>query len=214
MHSAGGVESIEIERKYEIPEGAMLPDAAAFAAEGLVLLPEQVLHIRAEYFDTPDLRLGQQRIALRRRSGGVDDGWHIKEKREESARELWWEAAEELPIELRAVLSERIGAVQVDRLIPIATLNTERRARLVTEVGREEVALVELADDRVDSRNALTETGAQWREWEAELLPGIDASRLDAVEVLLARAGAVRVRGLSKIQRTMQLGTGEMRLNA
>lgn len=204
MSTNGAIESLEIERKYQIPADAELPSEEAFAPIGLRFGEAQHLTIDAEYFDTPDLALGALRIALRRRRGGKDDGWHIKEKGDDSAREFWWPSADTLPEGLRAALAERIGAAAVDELVSIARIVTDRRTQvLIDSTGR---AVIELADDRVNARNALTETGSTWREWESELLADADPVVLDTVEAVLLTVGAERVRGLSKIQRTMLLG--------
>ena len=34
--------------------------------------------LSAIYYDTADLRLTREKITLRRRTGGPDDGWHMK----------------------------------------------------------------------------------------------------------------------------------------
>ncbi|MBN9612837.1 MAG: CYTH domain-containing protein, partial [Actinobacteria bacterium] len=89
----------------------------------------------------------------------------------------------------------------------IAILRTLRTATRISDAAG--VELIELADDRVDARNELTGRRQEWREWEAELLPGAGgaeagAALLDRIEPLLTAVGAARVRGTSKIQRTMR----------
>ena len=37
-----------------------------------------VLHLRATYYDTRHLDLVNAKVTLRRREGGIDDGWHLK----------------------------------------------------------------------------------------------------------------------------------------
>ncbi|CAG7616950.1 hypothetical protein LEUCIP111803_02045 [Leucobacter soli] len=198
---ASPVESLEIERKYEVEDGAALPAAEDFAALGLRLAEPEHHRLEARYFDTPDGALAAQRVAVRMRAGGKDEGWHLKEKGAEGARELLWPPAEEMPQGLRAELERRIGADGARRLDVIGRLRTERTTVRVTAVDGVEV--IELADDRVDATNELTGRRQQWREWEAELIPGADEGLLDRIEPLLIAAGAARVRGTSKIQRTM-----------
>ena len=202
----GAIESFEVERKYEIPDGAALPAAQAFAELGLILGDPVPFPMEAHYFDTPEGALAAQRCAVRMRSGGADAGWHLKEKGDDGTRELQWPPADEMPEGLRAELERRIGADQLARVGAIAILRTLRTATRLSDA--EGVELIELADDRVDARNELTGRRQEWREWEAELLPGAGtaeagAALLDRVEPLLTAAGASRVRGTSKIQRTM-----------
>ena len=199
----GAIESFEIERKYEIDDRAELPGLRDLAAIGLSPgAPERHL-LEARYFDTPAGELGAQRVAVRMRRGGKDEGWHLKEKGPDGARELLWPLAEEMPQGLIRELEARIGPDAPARIGAIASLRTSRvTVRLRDAEG---VELVELADDRVEASNELTGGRQAWREWEAELMPGADATVLDRLEPLLVAAGATRVRGTSKIQRTMSL---------
>ncbi|MBO1900667.1 CYTH domain-containing protein [Leucobacter weissii] len=201
MSHSDATESFEIERKYEVGSTEELPSAAAFEALGMVLGAQERYELEAGYFDTPELSLGRLRVAVRRRRGGKDEGWHLKEKGDGGARELLWPYSEQPPAGLRAEIAERIGAQGFERLRRIALLHTERTvARVGGDSGAE---LVELADDRVRATNELSGRRQSWREWEAEVMPGADPAILDRIEPLLAAAGAARVRGTSKIQRTM-----------
>ena len=200
----GATESLEIERKYEVSDAAVLPDAASFALLGLRLGAPETHELRASYFDTPNGELASRRLALRNRHGGKDEGWHLKAKRDDGARELLWPQSTELPDGLRGEVEDRLGSGAIERLGAIATLRTMRvTLMLFSEQGN---AVIELADDRVDATNELTGGRQVWREWEAELMPGADESLLDTIEPLLGAAGATRVRGTSKIQRTMRAG--------
>lgn len=206
MSGNGAVESFEIERKYEVPDGAELPGAESFASLRLRLDDTESHELRASYFDTPAGELAAQRLALRRRRGGKDEGWHLKAKGDEGARELLWPPADELPDGLRKEVEDRLGSGATDRLGAIATLRTTRRTTMLFDASGD--AVIELADDLVDATNELTGVRQRWREWEAELMPGADEALLDEIEPLLVASGATRVRGTSKIQRTM-LGKGE-----
>lgn len=206
MSINGATESFEIERKYEVSDDAVLPGADGFAALGLRLGAAETHELRASYFDTPSGELASRRLALRNRHGGKDAGWHLKAKGDIGARELLWPQSAELPTGLRAEVEDRLGSGAVELLVAIATLRTTRvTLMLFSERGD---AIIEIADDRVDGTNELTGGRQLWREWEAELMPGADEALLDAIEPLLVAAGAVRSRGTSKIQRTMQ-GEGE-----
>lgn len=217
MSSPEPTESFEIERKYAVDEEAVLPPAEAFAGLGLGLALGDAEEYRlvAQYFDTPDFALGAQRVAVRIRRGGADAGWHLKEKGEDGSRELLWPPADEMPAGLLARIRDRIGEAEAEVRI-IATLRTVRTVRRLSSASGAE--LVEIADDRVDAVNELSGFRQRWREWEAELTPGADAAVLDGIERLLGAAGAQRVRGTSKIQRTMrdpgELSVVERRVNA
>lgn len=214
MATGGASESLEIERKYAVSAAAELPDAARFLGVGFMLGEAQTFVLEARYFDTPELDLAAQRVAVRCRLGGPDEGWHLKEKgrpEHEGTRELHWPigaspdpaalaARADFPAGLASELSERLGVDHAARVGVIATLRTSRTVR---RLSRDGVELVELADDHVDATNELTGHRQRWREWEAELLPGADPLLLDHIEPLLNDAHAQRVTGTSKIQRTM-----------
>lgn len=197
------IESLEIEYKYAVTRDTQLPDAERFASVGLVLESAHTaplnLLLQAEYHDTRELDLGGLRVAVRNRAGGKDAGWHLKEKTEDGARELFWPSSIEMSSGLREEISQRIGA-RADTLTIIGRIRT---ARTVTRLFLDGVPVIELADDSVDGVNELTGVRQQWREWEAELLVG-DPELLDLIDPLLTAAGAKRSRGVSKIERTMR----------
>jgi hypothetical protein len=198
----GAVETFEVERKYAVSNDAVLPDASSFAALGLTLAASERHHMHATYFDTPDGALARQKMALRRRRGGSDAGWHLKAKDDGATRELLWPDGEEMPTGLLAELGTLLDDAALALVDTIATLHTIRQTALLCDGAG--VPLIELADDQVDATNELNGRTRTWREWEAELMPNTDAQTLDLIEPLLTNAGAVRVRGTSKIQRTMQ----------
>ena len=202
MTNNGAVETFEVERKYAVSAFAEFPAPAEFVHAGLKQGPIQNHELNASYFDTPHGDLWAKRSALRQRTGGKDEGWHLKFKGEHGSRELLWPHAQEMPEGVRAEIACLVGASQVPLLTVIATLRTQRRTIvLFDQIGS---PVIELADDMVDATNQLTGKRQQWREWEAELLPGVDTVLLDLLEPLLLAQGAERVRGTSKIQRTMQ----------
>ena len=69
--------SLEIERKYAVGAGFVLPDLSMVPGVAAVTGPD-TYHLTAVYLDTPGLDLAAARITLRRRTGGTDAGWHLK----------------------------------------------------------------------------------------------------------------------------------------
>ena len=64
-------EITETERKYDAPPGAVLPDLAVLPRVAAESGPEEQT-LKAQYYDTEDLRLIRNGITLRRRTGGSD----------------------------------------------------------------------------------------------------------------------------------------------
>lgn len=200
-------ESIEIERKYEVPTALALPETAALAAAGFAADAPRTFALRAVYYDTAHGDLAQHRLALRRREGGPDAGWHLKHKNPTGAHEFQWPESDEMPADLRDEVSRRIGAEP--ELTPLAELRTERTVVLLrggpeaagSGAAESEAAVIELVDDRVRTHDLRTGVRRAWREWEAELVPGADAALLDALEALLFDAGATASPSPAKIAR-------------
>ncbi|MHA3723397.1 CYTH domain-containing protein [Leucobacter sp. HY1910] len=207
-----GAESIEVERKYEVPEHAVMPRAEAYAALGLTLDAPETHELRATYFDTPDRALARAGIAVRERSGGHDAGWHVKQRLSGGVREVAWPPAPEAPEALIAKLHELLAGntgeagaavagpvVATLQLEPLAQMRTTRVTTLVRQTGK---PVIELADDRVLGIDH-TAGGVRraWREWEAELVLGEDPAVLALVEPLLLAAGAVPSLSFAKIAR-------------
>lgn len=203
-HATDAVESFEIERKYAVPADAALPLAAFESQSRFRIGDRATVALEARYFDTPQGALAAQGLAVRRRDGGKDEGWHLKERRVDGVLELQWPLAPDPPDALLREIRDRLGSrFTAMRIAPIATIRTKRTTVLLRDPSGEDV--VELADDRVRATNEVSGAEGEWREWEAELIAGADPSLLDLVEPLLLAAGGALVSGSSKIQRTMQL---------
>ena len=192
---------LEIERKYAVDAGFVLPDLSEVPGVAAVSGP-RTYHLTAVYHDTPGQRLAGARITLRRRTGGTDAGWHLKLPAEAGARREvhapLGPGAEGVPGELADLVSEQAGG---EPLQPIARLQTTRTVRhLVDSAGQ---VLAEVADDDVtgslpDQGTGRTEgppgpdawrTAIAWREVEIELALG-PGGLLDAAEQVLLAAGA------------------------
>ncbi len=137
----------EIEQKFLLADGAELPSLDGL--DGVAAVSEPVeQHLRATYYDTIDLRLASSGLALRRRTGGGDEGWHLKEsvaadERLETHAPLG-AGTEGVPEPMAELVRSR--ARKLD-LLPIATLDTRRVVRHL--IGDDGSVLAEVADDTV-----------------------------------------------------------------
>lgn len=193
-----GVESVEIERKYEVPGEAVVP--GEFRVAGLTMLEEQTFELEARYFDTDDRLLAQHGIAVRLRLGGRDAGWHLKARTPAGTREVTWPPTDEVPETLIAELRHVTGQ-HIRELVHTATLRSTRVSRLLgTSEGQPSV---ELVDDSVLAHDHTSGVRRRWREWEAELIEGADPVLLDLMEPALQDAGALPSMSDSKIARAL-----------
>ncbi|MBX6388072.1 MAG: CYTH and CHAD domain-containing protein [Frankia sp.] len=201
----------EIERKFSVGPEFVLPalvgadeeaggDAAGGGGgvPGVAALGEpRTFTQEAVYFDSDDLRLARAKITLRRRTGGEDDGWHLKLPAGGGARDEIRRPLEDGEPDERGIAHSAPPADLLDivflrlrgaRVRPIARLVTTRTATSLLDAGGAEIA--EIVDDRVSAQTlgeATMVTG--WREIEVELA-GDDA---DAGEKLLDEIGAALV---------------------
>lgn len=68
---------VEVEAKFSVTSDTVVPDLTTIMGVEQIV-STKVHHLSAVYYDTEDLRLTRSKITLRRRTGGTDDGWHIK----------------------------------------------------------------------------------------------------------------------------------------
>ena len=167
---------LEIEAKFAVDEATPAPDLTSLDEVARVA---ETRHqsLSAIYYDTEDLRLTHAKITLRRRTGGNDDGWHIKIPGAEGRTEIRAELGEpidgkyEVPAEL---LHQVRSVIRNHPLEPIAQVDNNRTELLLVNADDQPVA--EFCDDHVTAFSFLP-GGSQssWREWEVELageLPG------------------------------------------
>lgn len=213
----------EIERKLEVPSGFRLPRLAGTVASVASSDPQPVLHLEAVYFDTADLRLARSHITLRRRTGGNDDGWHLKlpvqaarGKRGAAGHRSHADAAsrDELQLPLGAsstdaheppwaLVSAVLGVTRGAVLAPVATIRNQRRpTHLVDADGR---PIAEITDDRVTVLRSgrITE---RFREIEVEAAAGRSVDDLEPIVAALVDAGATISSFSSKAARALGPG--------
>jgi len=190
----------EIERKLEVPPRFRLPDLSVVDGVGAALA-QPTLKLVAVYYDTADLRLARSRITLRRRTGGGDDGWHLKlphadeATRDEVQLPLGTEG--EPPEELVSLV---LGITRGAPLMAVATLKNERRPTLVRD--EQGAPLAEVTDDHVSVVKA-GKVAARFREVEVEAADGRTDADLEPVVDALIAAGATPSGFASKAVRAL-----------
>lgn len=166
---------LEIERTYDLPEGAALPDLIGVG--GILQADHQEpFELDATYWDTERYDLVAARVTVRRRTGGHDAGWHIKRAASDTVRhEQHFPLTEDpdtVPDEvLAALFAERRGR----GLRPVVRITTTRTVTRLLDEDGDQVA--ELADDTVRARrldDEAPETPRTWREVEVESAEGVD----------------------------------------
>ncbi|EZP29432.1 CYTH domain-containing protein [Microbacterium oleivorans] len=202
--------SLEIERTYDVDAGTPLPDWAQLPGVAVVGEAEP-RELDAHYLDTYDGALGRARVALRRRSGGPDEGWHIKRVTPEGKAESRWPLDEGdsehvvVPPAIEAALAE----IAAPPFAPLARIRNARTAYALLDASGELVA--EFVDDRVTATDVRRGVDRSWREWELELGPAAptDAAArevlFDAADVLVRAAGGEVSASGSKLERALGL---------
>ncbi|MGH3966688.1 MAG: CHAD domain-containing protein [Mycobacterium sp.] len=208
---------VEVERKFDVDESTLSPSFAGLAA--ITRIEKQpAMTLNAVYFDTPTRDLAAKKVTLRRRSGGVDAGWHLKlpagpDARTEVRAPLGAADADRdtVPDELRDVVA---AIVRGRPLQPVAQISTTRDLHLLC--GHDGAVLAEFCDDEVAACLAGAAGEMQrWREWEIELVgPEATANTelLDRLGNRLVDAGATPAGHASKLARL--LGETEAGLQA
>ena len=199
-------ETVEVESKFEVDERIPLPTVDALAP----LVPDVPVEHRlsATYYDTEDLSLTRHKITLRRRTGGDDEGWHLKLPDRGGRVELQAPLGDGdprddvVPAELITAVA---GLVRRRPLDPVARIDNRRQ--VLTLRDPDGAAVIEFCDDRVSTESFVGDgSTAGWREWETEL---VDPARPDAHDLLAAvaaaclDAGASTSSSSSKLARTL-----------
>lgn len=196
--------TVEVERKYDVDPETPLPRWEALPGVDAVS-PGVLRTLDAQYFDTADGTLSRAGVALRRRTGGPDEGWHVKGPRQGDGRlELGWPLGEgdALPSAAATTVSEWTSAP----LTPLARIENDRTAYLLT--GPDGV-VAEFVDDRVRASDLRQNVKREWREWEMELGPAAPADEAGrtaffaAVEQAVLAAGGRESASDSKLARAL-----------
>ena len=193
---------MEVEDKYHVPEGAHLPRLQEIPGVWAVEQGAEEL-LEATYFDTEDLCLAAFGLTLRRRTGGLDEGWHLKVPTADGRCEVEEPlGAPGSPIPTH--LLDVIAALTAERAVgPIAVLRTRRRGTRLLNKKRQVLAVV--ADDRVAAQalpSSDRSTEMRWREWEVELVHA-DRPLLKDTARLLVSHGASPAQDGSKLARLL-----------
>jgi inorganic triphosphatase YgiF len=199
---------LEIEQKFDVEARFTLPGLAGVPGCQQVTAPV-TYQLSATYYDTPGNRLAASKITLRRRTGGTDEGWHLKlpsqmvragaQSRREIHAPLSAGQEGQVPAQLADLVSDVTAGLPLG---PIASLVTQRTVR--TLLDGSSGLLAEVADDQVTARR---EGGAveplRWREVEVEVPESSPPEVLAAAAELLLAAGARPAGKGSKLARVL-----------
>ncbi|MFR0355027.1 CHAD domain-containing protein [Streptomyces sediminimaris] len=193
----------ETERKYAAPAAddiSWLSDLAG--VDPVVSLADRGVHeLDAVYYDTEDLRLTSGSASLRRRTGGTDEGWHLKLPLPgDSREEIRLPLSEEVPDELRELTLSRTRGAD---LRPVVRIRSTRSVRDLLDAEGSAVAELSLDSVRADSR-LVPGLHAMWTEMEVELAEGADPKLLKHLEKVLRKNGVERASSPSKVARALQ----------
>lgn len=175
----------EVERKFDVVDSAVSPSFDGLWAVARVERP-QPESLDAVYFDTATHDLARNKVTLRRRTGGADEGWHLKlPAGADSRTEVRMPLGESDGTSVPADLLDVVLAIVRDRPIsPVARISTTRHICML--YGSDGSALAEFCDDHVTA-SAVGGDEQQWREWELELAERPEGAEPDTD--LLGRLG-------------------------
>ncbi len=189
---SGPSRSVELELKFDVDDTTPLPDWSGLPGVASVG-PGELRDLDALYLDTGDFALGRAGYALRRRTGGPDEGWHVKgpRGRDGGRVELGWPLGDdrEVPDAVRAA----IAGVTDAELAPVARIRNARTAFALRDAAGGLVA--EFVDDLVTATDLRRGTEQSWREWEFELGPAAPSDPDGRAALFTATAAAVRAAG-------------------
>lgn len=196
--------TLEVERKYDVDGDTPMPGWGAIPGVDTVSQGEG-RSLDALYFDTAEGDLARAGVALRRRTGGPDEGWHVKGPRDRDGRlELGWPLGTDDA--LPPAVAEVVAQWTTDPILPLARIENARTAYLLT--GPDGV-VAEFVDDHVRGTDLRRGGQREWREWEMELGPAAPADEagrevfFEAVERAVIAAGGRPSLSGSKLGRAL-----------
>jgi inorganic triphosphatase YgiF len=204
--------SLEVERKYDVDAEAVLPDWTALPGVVRVGDPE-LRQLDARYLDTADLDLARARVAVRRREGGPDAGWHVKISAPDGRHEWHWplETGDSLgdqPADAVVPVPDAVAKAVAEwaqgPLLPLARIRNARIAYAL--LAADGAVVAEVVDDHVSARAVRRGSDSSWREWEVELGPAAPADAdafFGRVDALVDAAGGRPAASDSKLARAI-----------
>ena len=199
---------IEREHKLDVDATFTVPDVQALLDLGVNATPRRPAVLEATYYDSEEFALFHAGIAIRRRSGGHDAGWHLKlyegNPGERTEMQLPLSRGDNaVPAELTQLLPQ--GLPKKLDLRPVLRLRTERTATELRDGAGVEIG--ELADDRVLATRLTDGQAIHWRELEIEVKGDETSPALAALEGLLLARGARPSGHDSKLAHGLDLGS-------
>ena len=181
----------EIEFKFTVPANVSFDLSELLVAYGNEATRLAERNMVATYFDTPNVSLLRWGVTLRHRTGGGDDGWHMKlpvgQESDGTQRDEIHADGDSsvIPGQLATIAAP---LMRRQELRPMATVATHRTPFVVT--GDDGQHLVEIVDDLVsvtaDSDSGAAQAHAAFHEIEVELL--VDSKPARQVAADLSRA--------------------------
>lgn len=201
---SGAIRSVEVERKFDADAETPLPDWTRLPGVAAVGAAER-RDLDAHYLDTADLVLARSGYAVRHRTGGPDEGWHVKGPIGGAGRvELGWPIGGAGPTVVPDALRAELSHLTDAPLLPLARIENLRTAYDLLDASGALIA--EFVDDQVRATDQRANVVRAWREWEIELGP---AAPLDhdaffrAVEAAVHAAGGRPASSASKLARAL-----------
>ncbi|MCR2785908.1 MULTISPECIES: CYTH domain-containing protein [unclassified Microbacterium] len=203
--------SLEVERTYDVDESTPLPDWTSLPGVATIGDAER-RDLDARYLDTAERQLALGGVAVRRRTGGPDAGWHIKISSPEGKHEWAWPLdaepdADAIDVTVPAAVVDALAAWAHPPFTALARIRNARVAYALRDAAGAVVA--EFVDDRVTARDERAGTEASWREWELELGPAAPtdpterAALFAAADALVAAMGGRPAASASKLARAL-----------
>ncbi|MDQ1361134.1 MAG: hypothetical protein QOJ44_1511 [Acidimicrobiaceae bacterium] len=208
---ASHTQSLEQEIKLDVGLGFQVPDLTG-VVDGVITDRRPTLELVATYFDTPDLRLLQRGITLRRRrdrTAGGEDLWTLKLPNGQATatldrNEISWPGRQpDIPDEAVGLVR---GIVRHAPLQEVAELETTRQRLVLMDAAG--ITMGELDDDTVAVHGG-AQDGLRFRQVEFELVGGQGAV-VDALVERLGGAGAAIDRRGPKLVQALGLEPGSL----